>query len=300
MDGDILPTSPTREVSQHASRWLGGLSLATRRGYSTDVAQWIAWCVSHGIDARTVTGRDTTQWLADISHLSPATRSRKLAAVNSFYRYLRDEGIVDADPAPPSSRRPRVRGHNAARLKGLDADQAQTLLRVADDSSARLAAIVSLMLTTGLRVSEAASITPNMVTTDSGGRVVLTVTGKGERVRSVVVPPVAVERLAAIAPTNGFEFYFRTSSGKQWTPDEIRDSIARLGRRAGILHLHPHALRHTAGTLSVKGGANIEAVRQMLGHASLNTTQQYVTAAGALDASPAYLLASQVASDDVA
>lgn len=85
-----------------------------------------------------------------------------------------------------------------------------------------------------------------------------------------------------------------TRTGKAWTQREVRDTLTRLGRRRG-LRLHPHLLRHSAASISLARGANIEAVRDMLGHASLSTTQRYVRAAATLDGSPAYSLATAVA-----
>lgn len=85
-----------------------------------------------------------------------------------------------------------------------------------------------------------------------------------------------------------------TRTGKAWTQREVRDALTRLGRRRG-LRLHPHLLRHSAASISLARGANIEAVRDMLGHASLSTTQRYVRAAATLDGSPAYSLAAAVA-----
>ena len=111
---------------------------------------------------------------------------------------------------------------------------------------------------------------------------------------SIVVPPLALERLDAIQPDSPTELFFVTRTGKAWTQREVRDALTRLGRRHG-LRLHPHLLRHSAASISLARGANIEAVRDMLGHASLSTTQRYVRAAATLDGSPAYSLAAAIA-----
>jgi site-specific recombinase XerD len=290
----LIPAASTGTVADLAARWLGGLSAATRKGYSTDARQWFQWCAEHGVDPMHATSRDGAAWLAILQNFTPATRARKIAALSSLYAWLREEGVTMADPRPPKSARPRVKGENAARLVGLDAVSAARLMQAADQHSERMAALVALMLTTGLRVSEAVSLRPRDLATDGGGRTVATLTGKGERVRSVVVPPLAVERLVAIAPEEG-GYYFRTRTGKQWSADEVRDALARLGERIGMAGLHPHALRHTAASLALASGTNIEAVRAMLGHSSLTTTQRYVKAAGALDGSPAYALAGLIA-----
>lgn len=278
-------------------RWLGGLAPTTRRGYSADVRAWLEWARAAGVDPARPTGRDLAEHLASLGHLAVSTRARRLAAVLSFYAWLRDEGLSAADPRPPRSARPRVRGLDAARLGGLDAAQAQRIMAAADAASPRSAALVALLLTTGLRISEALSLTvADLAGADAGGRCVVTVTGKGSKTRSVVVPPLAVERLARLIDgREGPARLFITRTGSPWLPREAADHLARLGRKAGLPGIHPHQLRHTAATLALTGGSNVEAVRAMLGHSSLATTQRYVIAAGALDASPAYALAATVA-----
>lgn len=295
-----------RDIERLQSRWLGGLSVSSRRAYHSDVKDWRAWCELNYVAPLEATSLDGTAWLDSLSHLSVSTRKRKLAGVASFYAWLREEGATDADPRPKRSQRPKVQGEDSQKLVGLDRKAAVALLRKADDHSPRMSAYVALSLTTGLRVAELASLRPADVKRDSGGRTVATISGKGERVRSVVIPPLAVERLEAIAPEDATDCYFRTRTGAQWKPDGIRDALAILGKSVEIQAddgsvftlegLHPHALRHTAASMALAAGSNVESVRAMLGHASLSTTQRYVTAAGALDNSPALVLASKLAS----
>lgn len=276
-----------------AARWLGGLAPATRSGYAADARAWLAYATANGIDPATATCRDLAAWVATLDDLAPSTRARRVAGVRSFYTWLRDEGVVAAVPELPRSARPRTRGQDDARLVGLGADEASRVMAAADIHSPRMSALVALTLTTGLRIHEALALTAGDLRVGGGGRVTATISGKGDRVRTVVVPPLAVERLDAIRPTEGGAF-FRTRTGRVWGQREARDALARLGVRLR-LDLHPHTLRHTAASLALAGGANVEAVRAMLGHASLTTTQKYVRAAGNLDQSPAYALAAAVA-----
>src|SRR5690606_16972980 len=88
---------------------------------------------------------------------------------------------------------------------------------------------------------------------------------------------------------------FVTRTGRPWSQREARYQMARLGRAAGLGDVHPHQLRHTAATLALTDGTNIEVVRDMLGHSSLATTQRYVAAAASVDRSPAYRLAEKIA-----
>lgn len=281
------------DLGRLRARWLGTLAPSTRRGYSTDARSWIEHCVMVGLDPRAATGRDLTAWLDGLSHLRPSTRARRLSAVTNLYTWLRDEEIVAEVPEVPRASRPRARGQDDARLVGLDQATAQRLLTAADDHSPRMAALVSLGLTTGLRIQEMLSLDRSAVRTDGGGRVLATVNGKGERTRTVVVPPLAAERLAALAPADSSTPYFQTRTRRRWSQREARDALARLGNRIGV-QLHPHLLRHTAASLALATGADMEAVRTMLGHESLATTQRYVRAASAIDRSPAYALAAML------
>lgn len=122
------------------------------------------------------------------------------------------------------------------------------------------------------------------------GRTTVTVLGKGRKTRTVVVPAFAAERCAKLGSP-----LFVTRTGRRLTPREAWETMRRLGNRAGIRKLHPHMLRHTAATIALMEGSNIQAVRAMLGHSSLGTTQRYVEAAGSLEQSPAYTLAAKIA-----
>lgn len=220
-----------------------------------------------------------------------STRVRRLAGIRSFHTWLRDEGLATTVPELPAGARPRVRGRDDARLVGLDAATAAKLMAAADAHSPRMAALIATQLTTGARISETLALTPALLNVGAGGRVTTTITGKGGRVRTVVVPPLALERLDAVQPDSPTGLFFVTRTGKAWTQREVRDALTRLGRRHG-LRLHPHLLRYSAASISLARGVNIEAVRDMLGHGSLSTTQRYVRAAATLDGSPAYSLAA--------
>ncbi|UYG18313.1 tyrosine-type recombinase/integrase (plasmid) [Brachybacterium huguangmaarense] len=281
-------------IEQLRARWLGGLALATARGYAHDVAAWLEHCAAAGIDPAAASDRDLTGYLGAIAHLAPATRARRLAGIASFYRWLHDEGVVATVPSVPAGSRPHVRGRDDARLIGLDVDQAAALIIQADAWSDRMGAFVATLLSTGARLSEALTLVPAAIVPAGGGRHVTTIHGKGNRTRTVAVPPLALERLERIEPADPHAPYFVTRSGRAWGAREARDSLARLGRRAGV-PLHPHLLRHSAGSIALAQGVDVERVREMLGHASLSTTQLYVRARHSIDASATYAVAAAIA-----
>lgn len=288
--------APT-DLDRLTARWLGGLAPSTRTGYAADARAWLSHCAVRGIDPHMARGRDLAGWVATLDHLAPSTKARRVAGVRSFYTWLRDEGLVASIPELPRGTRPRVRGQDDQRLVGFDGPTAARVMAAADGHGPRMAGLVSLLLTTGLRIHEALALCPADLRSGGGGRITATISGKGKRVRTVVVPPFAAERLDAIRPADPSVAFFRTRTGSAWGQREARDALARMGRgMAPSLDLHPHALRHTAASLALASGANVEAVRAMLGHSSLTTTQRYVRAAGTLDSSPAYALAVLIAS----
>lgn len=287
-------TAPSERLDHLRSRWLGGLSPATARGYSSDIASWLTWCADEGVTPDRAEDRDLTAYLASIAHLAPSTRARRVAGIRSFYSWLRDEGITSHVPTVPTGSRPRTRGRDDTRLLGLDAAQAAALISAADAHSPRLSALVATLLSTSMRISEALALTPAAMHPAGGGRVVTTIHGKGERVRTIAVPPLALERLESLAPPTPTSPYFVTRTGRPWSQREARDSITRLGRRTGT-PLHPHTLRHSGASIALAHGADIEAVREMLGHSSLSTTQLYLRARRSLDASPTYAVAAAIA-----
>ncbi|MGY5766693.1 tyrosine-type recombinase/integrase, partial [Brachybacterium sp. DNPG3] len=215
------------DIGRLQARWLGTLTPSTRRGYSTDARSWIVHCARVGLDPRDATGRDLTAWLDELAHLRPSTRARRLSAVMSMYTWLRDESVVAVVPEVPRASRPRSRGQDDARLVGLDQATAHRLLAVADDHSPRMSELAALGLTTGLRIQEMLSLDPSAVRTDGGGRVLATVAGKRERTRTVVVPPLAAERLAVLRPAESVAPFFRTRTGRPWSQREARDALAR-------------------------------------------------------------------------
>lgn len=271
----LTPTPCQADLSRLHARRLGTLVPSTRRRYSTDARSWIEHCAAIYLDPRDASGRDLTAWLDGFTHLRSSTRARRLSAVTSMYMWLQDAVVVATVPEVSRGAGPRARGQDDARLIGLDQMTAHRLLNAAEDHSPRMAALVSLGLTTGLRIQEMLSVNPWAVRTDVGGRVLATVTGKRARTRTVVVPPIATQRLAVLRLECSTSPYFRTCTGRRWGQRKARDSVARLGERIGV-QLHPHLLRHTAASLALAAGSDKEAVRVMLDNKSVATRQRDV------------------------
>lgn len=224
---------------------------------------------------------------------SPATKARKLAAVSSFYEYALDEGRLIVSPM---ARVKRPKAPRKSTRNSLSKEQAQRLVEVALEAPANRRAVVALCLGCGLRISEALSLTAENLGSRDGHRVV-NVLGKGDKVRTVPLSPLAYRLLepALKAATADDGLLVRTDDGQPVNRKQASKWLETLGRRAGLeFRLVPHALRHSAATIAAKAGADVERVRIMLGHSDLSTTLRYVHVEE-LDGSAAYVLGEALA-----
>lgn len=262
------------------SAWLSGRSVATKRAYLGDVTQLIGWLSERGVDRPAAV--DTTmlrRWLADqtASGLARTTLQRKVAAVRSYFRWLENRGVLTLDPAA------RLRAPSAgSRLPSLvgRAELAELLDSPVDRSdpwALRDQVVLELLYAAGLRVAELCGLDLDDVALESR---TLRVIGKGDKERSVPIHESCgrwIERYLAGA---------RHATMKEGSPAQAllfnrrgtrlgtRDVRRILDRRTGV-PTHPHALRHTYATHLLDGGADLRVVQELLGHASLQTTQIY-------------------------
>ncbi len=216
---------------------------------------------------------------------SAATMARKIAALRAFYRFLRKRGIVQANPASslktPKVRKPLPRfltvdeAFRVAEVEDLRRDE---LLRVRD------VAIVELLYGSGIRLSELAGAGLGELDLEAG---TLRVLGKGRKERVVPVGGMAKEALGAWLgvrsrvrhPKTGEQHphaLFLGRHGTALTGRQVQNIVRRYGALGtGRGDLHPHALRHTCATHLLDAGADLRTIQELLGHASLSTTQRY-------------------------
>lgn len=220
----------------------------------------------------------------------PSSVARRLSAVRTFFGFLAALGEVGANPAAGLSapRRP-------ARLpEFLPVDEMEGFLGALpanDPASKRNAAILELLYSSGLRVGELVSLRIRDVSLESG---TVRVTGKGRKVRVVPVGEKAIRALKeyrAVRPAaKGMDFRspldeplflnLRGTVGKKSGAGISARSVARmlsetLGEANVRRHLSPHGMRHSFATHLLESGADLRAIQEMLGHASLSTTQRY-------------------------
>lgn len=275
---------------QVAGAWLAEFRSAhTQDAYRRDLHGYADVLAAYGIADPLSAERHVVAFYArylDSTGLAPASKSRKLAAISSFYRYAARAGVVPANPAEHVARWPS--SSDSPRL-GMSADEARRVIAAARARTATHRALLALCLCAGLRVSEALAVTPADMAEVRGHRVVR-VTGKGGKVRSVPLSPLALDLLAdALAGCESGSPVVRGVQGGVMDRHRALRMVERLGRDAGVADaLRPHDCRHTAATLALDSGAPIHRVQDLLGHSSPTTTQRYVQHRERLDHSAAY------------
>lgn len=205
-----------------------------------------------------------------------STVSRRLATLRSFFSYLHREGVLEANPAKLVSS-PKV----PKRLpRFLSIDEAFDLLSKAgagEGCSTRDRALLELAYSSGLRVSEMAGLDVQGMDLDEAK---VRVRGKGGKERVVPVGRKAVEAirlyLEGRGPVRGDEPMFLNRRGGRLSDRGIRRVVKKYAALMSLgPEVSPHTLRHTFATHLLHGGADLRAIQEMLGHASLSTTQKY-------------------------
>jgi integrase/recombinase XerC len=270
----------------------------TRRAYLADVRQ-LAAHLSPASDPRRTSTRQIRGWLADLqAHSGPATRARKLAGVRSFFRFLVREGEVALDPSaglplpklPPRLPRPLSVDDCDALMK---ADPQPQRAAAACDSRrerrrelrrVRDRALAELLYGTGIRVGELVGL--DVRDLDLRAREVR-VMGKGSKERVVPLPRLCHEALSRWIDLRsgpgvlGEPLFIslrprREPAPRRLADREVRRVLKERGLSVGIQdRVHPHRVRHSYATHLLDMGADLREIQELLGHASLSTTQKY-------------------------
>ena len=274
---------------------LGGSSEGTRRAYEHDVREFVAWAERGGCgEPAAIDHRALRRYLAYLTTRGFSRRSiaRKGASVRGFVRHLYRRGVITTDPGRAlrtpkgDARLPRVpRSRDAGAL--LDAAAAQVAAlpgegddRVAGALARRDLAVLEVLYGAGLRVSECAGLRIDGCDLERG---LLTVLGKGSKVRRVPVGQPALDALAdwsavgrpvLATPASPADLVFLARRGGAMSPREAHRVVRAHPLPDGQM-LHPHVLRHAYATHMLEGGADLRAVQELLGHADLATTQIY-------------------------
>ncbi|NCG21108.1 MAG: tyrosine-type recombinase/integrase [Rhodobacterales bacterium] len=199
-----------------------------------------------------------------------ATRARHVAAIRTFYRWMLRSGRLEVSPAQ-DLQPPKVGQRLPHYLSVQGVDEVLDL-----ELSTRDSALVELLYGAGLRVGEASGLDRQDIDLVNG--VVNVRNGKGGKDRRVPIGPPAVTALTKHFGTVEDESggpVFRNKRGGRLSPRSMRRVIADAGVRAGAPGLHPHSLRHSFATHLLDAGADLRGIQELLGHASLSTTQRY-------------------------
>ncbi|MCU1516087.1 MAG: hypothetical protein JWQ75_808 [Pseudarthrobacter sp.] len=274
----------------------------TLRAYTGSMAGYCGWLDTRGLDLLSVKRPIVDGYRHSLAG-SPATVAAKLAALSSFYRYALSADLIAANPAQ-LVKRPKVDPDHSD-TQGLSKDQAKALLAAARADGPRSHALVSLLLFTGIRLSEALNAGTADYGHDTGHRT-LSIRRKGGKDAKVAVPAPAVEALNAYLGTAGRELVagtagaglplFTTASGKRWNASEAFRTVQRLARVAGIEgQISPHSLRHTFATIALDAGTKLHDLQDSMGHADPRTTRRYDRARGTLSKAAGYDVARALA-----
>ena len=265
-----------------------GFSVHTIRGYRTDLADLAGFAESTGVDDTGGLDLELLRgwlWRGSTAGLAKSTLARRSAAARGFTKWLATTGTADADPgvrlkAPrPDRHLPRVlTRHQVDELLDDLAARASTT----EPNAVRDLALIELLYASALRVSE---LVGARVADLDRERMTLRVTGKGDKQRVVPFGIPARRALdgylddARAALLDGRDdpgTIFVSARGRPLSTRAVYELVARLlADLPGSGPAGPHAFRHTAATHLLDGGADLRAVQELLGHASLATTQIY-------------------------
>ena len=259
----------------------------TMAAYQNDLNQLCTYLKQQEVDNwPLVTREHVTGYILEMRESQayrPTTIARKIAALKSFFRYMRNQGRIVFDPVEKLES-----PHVQKELPGvLSAEQISSLFRqieVETSAGQRDLAMLHMLYATGMRVTELVSL--SMADFDATRATVVCPgrNGRNKRERVLPLPPIAVEavqqyihtarpRLMLRHPEE--EALFLNHHGERLTRQGFWLIIKGYARQAGITTITPHMLRHSFAMLMLKGGMELRSVQELLGHAHISTTQVY-------------------------
>jgi integrase/recombinase XerC len=261
----------------------------TLRNYISDLRQFHGFLAARqlgGRDPRKIDNRVIRHYLAHLhqKRRKKSSIGRKLASLRAFFRYLHRERVLEANPARVVATPKADKKHP----RFLSVDDAFRLMQAPDtscESGLRDRAILEVFYSTGVRISELSGLNEESIDLGVG---LMKVTGKGRKERIVILGSHAVDAVqhylkgksrvdagpaaAAVAHIP----LFLNRYGRRLGPRGVRRVVEKYVRAAGLPPgISPHALRHSFATHLLDGGADLRAIQELLGHASLSTTQKY-------------------------
>ena len=259
----------------------------TRRAYGGDLGQLAEWAAANGALPEAMSPRMVRRFAGVLSErgMSKTTVARKLASIRTFYRHLVQRGELEASPADLVAT-PKRDSYLPRVLKPAEVVEILDGIPAGDPLELRDRALFELAYSSGLRAEELVNLDTTDIDPDAEE---LRVTGKGSKTRTVPAGEPAwraiaayLERarpkLAAAAPElrRTEPALFLSKRGRRLSTSDVRRRLTRATERAGAgAGVSPHTLRHSFATHLLEGGADLRAIQELLGHASISTTQTY-------------------------
>jgi site-specific recombinase XerD len=280
----------TPTLNQKLESWIaGGLSPHTRRAYRQDAHQFLQWLTARDLALEELTLEELEQYrLYLVEHFAKNSASRKFNVVRKLLSEATNRKIIGANPAQGIK---GIKIEDETTHRTLQTDEAVALLRTVDTSTRqgkRDYAIVFLLIRTGLRRSECATLRLGDLRQEQGHHIAMVMHGKGDKRRKIKIP---VDVMRAIWD------YLEATNRKELEPDEplfiqfrkgdhpqkaaisdqvIERVVSEHAQKLG-LKLSPHGLRATFVTMALDGGARLHQVQYAVGHADPRTTERYQT-----------------------
>ena len=273
------------ELLKRFRRHLGllkGVSPNTVAAYISDVGKLITWCEEEQRDPVTLTLDDLETFSASLHDLGIASSShaRILCGVRAFYQYLTIDGYVEQDPSELLES-PIQDKHLPDVLSTEEVDMIINAIDLSKWEGQRNRAIIEVLFSCGLRVSELVTLTLSNIYEEDG---VVRILGKGNKERLVPISGRALHELhlwymdrrqMKIKPGEE-DYVFLNRRGAHLTRTMIFIMIKQYAAQAGIRKtISPHTLRHSFATALLEGGASLRVIQTLLGHESIGTTEIY-------------------------
>ncbi len=271
-----------------------GLSENTRKAYSSDLAECMEELKRLGRETLDdVRIDDLRIWMAESSKRhARSSMARKTVAVRVFFSWAYEHGIIDSDPAATlktpkiPDTLPTVLNESQAELlmdhEDAESDDSQSQEEAPKQRAARIRdkAMLELLYATGMRVAELVGLDVNDVIFLNR---TVRVTGKGNKQRVIPFGAPAENALhrwmeqgrPLLCNSKSSDALFLGNRGGRIDQRMVRRIVHERARDAGVPDIGPHALRHSAATHMLDGGADLREVQELLGHSSLKTTQRY-------------------------